>query len=209
MENKNDFFDPLSDMAKSAVEYLDIRLDDLKLSAVEGLSKGFGRFMSGIVIIQLLIVGFTLAGLACILLLGELMGSYALAAFLVAAVFVVVSVLLYVFKEKVFVAVFRRIFASVFFKNKDISNVSESRNDNLNRRQYKEQELELRAQYLKAYYSPANLYNHFFNKITPLLNITGLLAGIYEKLKSGATADAGAEAAAEAGDATGNVTDNI
>lgn len=50
--------------------------------------------------------------------------------------------------------------------------------------EFKEREIGLLGKYAKAYYSPSNVFNMLFDKISPAFNLAGLAVEIYEKIKS-------------------------
>jgi len=115
----SDFTRPVEDLSGEAKEYIDLRLDELKLRTVRGLSitltKLVGLFlMLGVLTALLLVLSF-----ACVLLLGELMGSYAGAAFIVAGVLLVGFVLLVVFRDRLFKNTFVPLFVKLFFPSKE------------------------------------------------------------------------------------------
>lgn len=114
-ELKDEFLQPVEDLAGKGREYVDKRIDLVKLSVIEALSRGLGRFLAGLAIVSLLIIIGTVLSLAGILFLGDLIGSYGLAALIVALAFILILVLVLVFRHKLFVDGFVRMFYSIFF----------------------------------------------------------------------------------------------
>lgn len=114
-ELKKEFTEPARQLWDAAVEYIDLRISALKLSIVEGLSVGLGGFLSMLLFVGLAIIGFTLMSMAAVLLLGELIGSYALAAFIMAMVFLTLAVLTLWLGRKFFMDALVRMFHKIFF----------------------------------------------------------------------------------------------
>ena len=113
-KNDSDTMDRnLSDTGK----YLEKKLDVLKLQTVDGLSVVVSRILSMMAI--LMVGAIVLAALAfgTMILLGELIGDWAIAAFIIGGVFLVVLALLYVFRKKLFQNMFVRLFIGIFYGN--------------------------------------------------------------------------------------------
>lgn len=49
---------------------------------------------------------------------------------------------------------------------------------------FKEKEMSLLTKYAAAYYSPANVFNMLFDKISPAFNLAGLAVELYDKVKA-------------------------
>lgn len=98
-------------------KYLDLKFDSLKLQTVDGLSVVVSRILSMMAI--LMVGAIVLAALAfgTMILLGELIGDWAIAAFIIGGVFLVVLALLYVFRKKLFQNMFVRLFIGIFYGN--------------------------------------------------------------------------------------------
>ena len=106
---------PVQDLASDARDYVDLQIDKLKLQAVKGLSLSLGEILALLLVI--FSCSIVLLGLAagCILLLGKWIGSYAGASFIIAGVFAIVSVVLFLLRKKLFINTFVQLFADVFF----------------------------------------------------------------------------------------------
>ena len=98
-------------------KYLDLKFDSLKLQTVDGLSVVVSRILSMMAI--LMVGAIVLAALAfgTMILLGELIGDWAIAAFIIGGVFLVVLARLYVFRKKLFQNMFVRLFIGIFYGN--------------------------------------------------------------------------------------------
>lgn len=111
----NELAAPAKELASSAKDYLDLRINELKLATVEALSCGLGRFLNGILLISLLIITSMLLSFAAILVFGELIGNYAIAASIVAGIFLIFTIILFALRKKMFVNSFVRMFTPIFF----------------------------------------------------------------------------------------------
>lgn len=115
----SNFSQPAEDLSRKAKEYIDLRLDDVKLRAAKGLSitasKLVGFFLIlGVGISLLLVLSFGL-----ILLVGELVGSYAWSALGVAVVLGISLWILLRKRESLFRNTFVPLFVKLFFSDDD------------------------------------------------------------------------------------------
>lgn len=98
-------------------EYMDLRLDDLKLKAVDGLSVGVSRVLSLMVVLMLGAIVLAAFAFGTVLLLGDLIGSWAAAAFIIGGVFLIALVAVLLFWKKLFVDIFVKLFIDIFYGN--------------------------------------------------------------------------------------------
>lgn len=115
----NHFTKPMEDLGTNVREYIDLRVDDLKLRTVKGLSLSLNHLLAMILIlfsgsIVLLAVAFGI-----ILLLGQLLGSYAGGAFIVAVIFAILTFILWKLKGKLFQNSFVKLFIKLFFDEEE------------------------------------------------------------------------------------------
>ena len=94
-------------------EYLGARTDDLKKRIVIGLSLGFSRALAIFLMGLLAAVFLLVLAFAFTLLIGEAIGSFAAAAFIVAGVFLVALTVLFIFRKRLFLKMFARIFSGI------------------------------------------------------------------------------------------------
>lgn len=106
---------PAEELADSARDYVDLKVDDVKLRAVKGLSISLNRLLSMILVLGAASIAMLALAFGLILLLGNAIGNYAAGAFIVAGFFLIVTVILFIFKDKLFVDGFVRMFARIFF----------------------------------------------------------------------------------------------
>ena len=79
------FSRPAEDLSREAQEYIDLRLEDVKLRTVKGLSVTASKLVGMILLLGIAINLVLVLSFGVILLVGELIGSYAWAALGVAA----------------------------------------------------------------------------------------------------------------------------
>lgn len=113
----SEFTRPVENLAESAREYLDLQVDDLKLRTAKGLSISLNHLLSMILVLFCGSVVLLALAFGCILLLGQLIGSYALGAFIVAALFAVLTWILFRLRGKLFLNGFVRMFIGLFFED--------------------------------------------------------------------------------------------
>ena len=97
-------------------KYLDLRLNDLKLRTVDGLSVGVGRILSLMLVIMLGAIVLAAFAFGTVLLLGDLIGSWAGAAFIIGGFFLIILGVILLFWRKMFVNTFVRLFIGIFYE---------------------------------------------------------------------------------------------
>lgn len=98
-------------------KYLDIRLEELTLRTVDGLSAGVSRVLSMMVVLMLGAIVLAAFAFGTVLLLGDLIGSWAAAAFIIGGVFLIVLGVLLLFWRSLFVDIFVKLFIGIFYGN--------------------------------------------------------------------------------------------
>ena len=96
-------------------KYLDLKVDDMKLKMIDGLSVGVSRVL--VLVMLMLLAAIVLAAFAfgIVLLLGELIGSWAAAAFIVGGQLLLILVVLVAVRKKLFLDIFVRLFIGIFY----------------------------------------------------------------------------------------------
>lgn len=156
------FTEPVEKLFQDSKEYLDQQLESAKLRTVKGLSQGtsaLGR----------LLLFFTIAGnlvlmlsFALVLWLGEVMGSYALAGFVVAGVLLVLLVVLYVFRNRLFRNSFVSLYSDVIMPGRQETSLEKLDQAIENAEiQVREQEMTIKNQFahIQDYYTPSHILN--------------------------------------------------
>jgi len=112
-----EFTKPMEDLGKNAREYVDMRVDDLKLRTVKGLSLALNQLLSMILVLFSGFVVLLAVAFGIILLLGQAIGSYAGGALIVAVVFAIVTFILWKQRGKLFLNSFVKLFVGLFFES--------------------------------------------------------------------------------------------
>jgi hypothetical protein len=97
--------------------YLDLRLNDLRLKTIDGLSIGVSRVLSMMLVIMLGAIVLAAFAFGTVLLLGDLIGSWAGAAFIIGSLLLIVLALLLIYWKRLFVNIFVKLFISIFYGN--------------------------------------------------------------------------------------------
>lgn len=115
----SEFSRPAEDLAREAQEYLDLRLDDIKLRTAKGLSVSASKLVGVILLLGMATNLVLVLSFGIILLVGELAGSYAWAALGVAAVLGIVLWILIRKRNTLFRDTFVPLFVKLFFSDND------------------------------------------------------------------------------------------
>ena len=110
-----EFTRPLEDLGKEASEYIDLRLDDLKLRTAKGLSMTLSKLLYMLLILFVVSIILTAVAIGGVMLLGELIGSYAGGATIVAAFFLLILGVLIMLRKRLFRDTFVPLFVKMFF----------------------------------------------------------------------------------------------
>lgn len=97
-------------------EYLDLRLNEMKLRMVDGLSIGVSRVLSLMVAIMLGAIVIAAFAFGIVLLLGELIGTWAGAAFIIGCFFLLILAIILLLWKRLFVNIFVRLFIGIFYE---------------------------------------------------------------------------------------------
>lgn len=113
---KNSFTEPAERLAESAVQYIDLKVDEVKVRTAKGLSIALNRLLVAILLLTLCSIVLMSAAFGGVLLLGDLIGSYAAGAFIVAAFFLLLLIVLFLLRDKLFLNGLVRMFVRLFFE---------------------------------------------------------------------------------------------
>lgn len=96
-------------------DYVDLKVDELKLQATKGFSVALGRLTATLLLVAVL--GLVLALLSVVLIqwLGVLTGSLAVSSSIVCGVFLLVFIGLYLMRKRLFRDTFVKMFVQIFF----------------------------------------------------------------------------------------------
>lgn len=104
---------PLNSLSSVLGEYLGMRTDDFKKNIISGLSVGFSRFLSVLVLVMLLMIVLAVFAIGFIILLGDAIGSWSGAAFIIGGVYLIVLAVLFFSRKKLFLNMFTNLFTGI------------------------------------------------------------------------------------------------
>lgn len=104
-------------MDKEVRKYLEFRIDDLKLKTVDGLCVGVSRVFSLMVAIMLGAIVIASFAFGAVLLLGDIIGSWAGAAFIIGGFFLIILAVVLLLWKRLFTNLFVRLFISIFYES--------------------------------------------------------------------------------------------
>lgn len=110
-----EFTRPVEELGKEASEYIDLRIDDLKLRTAKGLSLTLGKLLYMLLVLFVVSIILTAIAIGGVMWIGELIGSYAGGAAIVAAFFLVLLGVLVLLRKKLFRDTFVSLFVKLFF----------------------------------------------------------------------------------------------
>lgn len=119
----SEFLEPLSDLSQTAKEYIDLRVDEVKLKTAKGLSVSIGRILSYMVLLLVAANLLLVLSFAAVLFLGDALKSYGLAALIVSAALAVILFVLFLLRNKLFSGGFVKLFVKLFFPVQDETQV--------------------------------------------------------------------------------------
>jgi hypothetical protein len=111
----SEFTKPVEDLGKSVMDYVEARVDDLKLRSAKGLSLALGKLLYMLLVLFIVSVIMTASAIGGVMWIGEAIGSYAAGAGIVAAVFAVILALVILLRRKLFRNTFVPMFIKLFF----------------------------------------------------------------------------------------------
>lgn len=103
----------LSILSSILREYMGTRTDDFKKRIIIGLSLGFSRTLAILLMSMLAVVLLGVLAFAFTLLIGEAIGSFSAAAFIVAGVYLIALTVLFILRKRLFLKMFARIFSGI------------------------------------------------------------------------------------------------
>jgi len=114
----SDVTHPAEQLFQDVKDYVGMQEDRLKLETTKVASTGIARLLAMIVILQVFFIFLLLAVFALILVLGEIINNYAIAACIFAGLFLVLLILLWSRRKKLFVNSFIQMFIGLFYGSK-------------------------------------------------------------------------------------------
>lgn len=103
------------EMISSVKEYVALKIDELKLKGVEGLSLLCSKIIYIFLAALIIVIALLLLGLSLAFFLGEHFGSDILGFFTVGMFFVIIFAILYLFRNRLFINRLVRFFIQLLF----------------------------------------------------------------------------------------------
>ncbi len=115
MDNQNSNNNPLGDLFSSIKCYIDLRMDEIKLALAENLAKIFSRIIFFFLLFILIGVVLGIVASALASWLTELVGNHTAGLLITSAVFMIVILVLCLFKDRFLINSPLRMFLRMFF----------------------------------------------------------------------------------------------
>ena len=107
------------DIKDSAKEYLGLKSDALKLGLVENASRVINRLLSIFLLILVLITALVYLASVATQWLGQVLESTIAASLITGGFFLLLFLVLFLFRKRLFMNTFVRLFINIFFHEKD------------------------------------------------------------------------------------------
>ncbi len=107
------------DIKDSAKEYLGLKSDALKLGLVENASRVINRLLSIFLLILVLITALVFLASGATQWLGQVLESTIAASLITGGFFLLLFLVLFLFRKRLFMNTFVRLFVNIFFHEKD------------------------------------------------------------------------------------------
>lgn len=117
MGNDNSKNNLLDELYSSIKDYLNMRIDEAKLSVSESLATLFSKIIVFILITVIGAIAFGFLAAAFSSWIGSLLGSPVYGQLITGGIFLVIVLLIYLFRRKIFTDNMVRMFINMFFKN--------------------------------------------------------------------------------------------
>lgn len=114
----SDFTRPVEDLGHKTTEYIDLRVDELKLKTAKGLSLTLSKLLYMLLVLFVVSIIMISIAVGGVMWIGELVGSYAGGAAIVAAFFLLVLGILVLLRKRLFRNTFVPLFIDLFFEEK-------------------------------------------------------------------------------------------
>ena len=114
----SDFTRPVEDLGQKTTEYIDLRVDELKLKTAKGLSLTLSKLLYMLLVLFVVSIIMISIAVGGVMWIGEMVGSYAGGAAIVAAFFLLVLGVLVLLRKRLFRNTFVPLFIDLFFEDK-------------------------------------------------------------------------------------------
>ena len=116
MRDMSDFTRPVEDLGQKTTEYIDLRIDELKLKTAKGLSLTRSKLLYMLLVLFVVSIIMISIAIGGVMWIGEMVGSYAGGAGIVAGFFLLVLGVLILLRKKLFRNTFVPLFIDLFFE---------------------------------------------------------------------------------------------
>ena len=171
-QKKNRFTAPVDKLVHETTGYVNAQIDNVKLRSVKGLSQGTSAVASLLVIFIIVGALVTALSFAVVLWLGELIGSYAVAAFIMSGVLLIALVVLILLRKHLFKSSFVNMYTDIFFQKeskpeglKTLEGLDMAIWNAETRIKDKEEDISYAFTQCKEFYAPRNLLGVGANKL--------------------------------------------
>lgn len=171
-KKKNRFTAPVDRLVHETTGYVNLQIDSVKLRSVKGLSQGTSAVAGLLVIFVIVGALVTTLSFAFVLLFGELIGSYALSAFIMAGVLLITLVLLVLLRKQLFKSSFINMYTDIFFQKetkpqglKTLEGLDMAIWNTESRIKDKEEDISDAFDHCKDFYTPKNLLGATLGKL--------------------------------------------
>ena len=110
----SDFTRPIEELGAEASEYVDLRINELKLTTAKGLSMTLSKLLYMLLVLFVVSIILTSLAIGGVMWIGEMIGSYAGGAAIVAAVFLLLLGVLILLRKRLFRDTFVPLFVKLF-----------------------------------------------------------------------------------------------
>ena len=114
----SDFTRPVEDLGQKTTEYIDLRVDELKLKTAKGLALTLSKLLYMLLVLFVVSIIMISIAIGGVMWIGEIVGSYAGGAAIVAAFFLLVLGVLVLLRKRLFRNTFVPLFIDLFFEDK-------------------------------------------------------------------------------------------
>ena len=112
----SDFTRPIEELGEEASEYVDLRINELKLTTAKGLSMTLSKLLYMLLVLFVVSIILTSLAIGGVMWIGEMIGSYAGGAAIVAAVFLLLLGVLILLRKRLFRDTFVPLLVKLFFE---------------------------------------------------------------------------------------------
>lgn len=96
-------------------EYVDLKTDEIKLKATQGLSVATGRVVTALLLVGLLVVVLALLAVVLITWISRWIGDLAMASSIVCGAFLLLLLVFFLLRKRLFRDSFVRVFIQIFY----------------------------------------------------------------------------------------------